>query len=81
MASATGAIAIIGEIAQLEPIAFSLVQALIAGLKGKSDADILAADATDWTMIVATAHAAAQITPPSVPPTAVGPTPVIGKTP
>jgi hypothetical protein len=60
MASALGAIGIIGELAQLEPIAFSLVQALIQGLKGKSDTDILAGDATDWTTIVATAHATAQ---------------------
>jgi hypothetical protein len=63
MASAAGAIAIIGELANLEPIAFQLVQSLIQGLKGKSDADILAADATDWTAIVATAHAEAQKTP------------------
>ena len=59
MASAAGAIAIIGEIANLEPIAFGLVQALINGLKGKSDADLLAADATDLAAIVATAHAEA----------------------
>ncbi len=60
MASAAGAIAILGELASLEPIAFSLVTSLIHGLQGKSDADILAADATDWTSIIATAHAAAQ---------------------
>lgn len=60
MASAAGAIAIIGEIAQLEPIAFSLVASLIAGLRGKTDAEVLAADASDWTSIVATAHAEAQ---------------------
>jgi hypothetical protein len=63
MASAVGAIAIIGEIANLEPIAFQLVQALIQGLKGKSDTDILAADATDWSSIIATAHAQAQKQP------------------
>ena len=33
--NASGAIAIIGDIAQLEPIAFGLVKALIDGLKGK----------------------------------------------
>jgi hypothetical protein len=66
MASAAAAIAILGELAQLEPIAFGLVQSLIHGLSGKSDADILAADATDLAAIVATAHAAAQPTPPSV---------------
>lgn len=60
MASATGAIAILGDIAQLEPIAFGLVAALVQGLKGKSDADILAGDAGDWASIITTAHAAAQ---------------------
>lgn len=59
MASATGAIAIISDIAQLEPIAFQLVAALVAGLKGKSDAEILAGDAGDWAQIIATAHAEA----------------------
>jgi hypothetical protein len=65
MASAAGAIAIIGDIAQLEPIAFGLVQALVKGLKGKTDAEILAADATDWSAIVAEAHDAASQPPPS----------------
>ena len=65
MSSASGAIAIIGDIAQLEPIAFGLVKALIDGLKGKSDADILAADASDWAAIVAEAHDAASQPPPS----------------
>lgn len=60
MASAAGAIAIIGEIASLEPVAFSLVASLIHGLQGKTDAEVLAADASDWTSIVATAHAEAQ---------------------
>jgi hypothetical protein len=60
MASAAGAIAILGEIAQLEPIAFSLVASLVAGLKGKSDADVLAADSTSLAAIIATAHAEAQ---------------------
>lgn len=68
MASATGAISIIGDIAQLEPIAFGLVKALVDGLKGKSDADVLAADATDWAAIIVTAHADAQ--PPAAPPAA-----------
>lgn len=57
MGSAAGAIAIIGEIAQLEPIAFGLVAALVNGLKGKTDAEVLAGDAADWAAIVATAHA------------------------
>jgi len=59
MASAARAIAIIGEIAQLEPIAFGLVMSLVNGLKGKSDADILAGDAGEWTDIIAKAHAEA----------------------
>lgn len=63
--SAAGAIAILGDIAQLEPIAFGLVQALVSGLKGKSDADVLAADSADWAGIVATAHAAATPAPKS----------------
>jgi hypothetical protein len=63
MASALGAIAIIGELANLEPIAFQLVQSLIQGLKGKTDEEILAGDSTDWASIVATAHAEAQKTP------------------
>lgn len=47
----------------LEPAAFGLVESLVKGVAGKSDADILTADASSWTSIVATAHAAAQ--PPS----------------
>ena len=58
MASAAGAIAILGDIAQLEPVAFGLVKALIDGLKGKSDAEVLASDALDWSLIVERAHAA-----------------------
>jgi len=54
--SASGAVAIIQEIAMLEPIAFNLVASLVRGLKGKSDADILASDATDLSSIVAIAH-------------------------
>jgi hypothetical protein len=57
------AIALLGEIAQLEPIAVGLVTSLINGLKGKTDAEVLATDANDWGEIVAIAHAAAQ--PPS----------------
>jgi len=56
---AAGAIAIIGEIANLEPVAFSMVAALISSLKGKTDAQVLAGDATDWAAVVAEAHAAA----------------------
>lgn len=59
MASAAGAIAILGELAQLEPIAFDLVAKLIHGLQGKSDAEVLAGDAADWAAIVITAHAEA----------------------
>ncbi len=72
MASAASAIAIIGDVAQLEPIAFGLVAALVSKLKGKSDADILAGDAQDWAAIIITAHAAAN----AAPPTAIGPEPV-----
>ena len=62
------AIALLGEIAQLEPIAVGLVTSLIGGLKGKTDAEVLAADSDDWGQIVATAHQAAQ--GPVVPPVA-----------
>lgn len=58
MASAAGAIAIIGDIAQLEPIAFGLVVTLINSLKGKSDADLLTADSSELAQIIATAHQA-----------------------
>lgn len=56
--SASGAIAILGDVAALEPIAFQLVTALINGLKGKSDADLLAQDSATLAQIVADAHAA-----------------------
>ena len=56
----TGAVGIMSDIATLEPVAFQLVLALISGLKGKTDAEILAGDAQDWASIVATAHAAQQ---------------------
>jgi hypothetical protein len=56
MGSAAGAIMILGDLAQLEPVAFGLVKALIDGLKGKSDAEVLAGDAADWAMIVQQAH-------------------------
>lgn len=59
MPSASGALAIITDIAQLEPIAFALVQALVNGIKGKSDADLLAQDADTLAQIVSDAHAAA----------------------
>jgi hypothetical protein len=62
----TAAIALLGEIAQLEPIAVGLVTSLISGLKGKTDAEILAADASDWAAIVSEAHDAASQPPPSV---------------
>ncbi len=60
MATAAGIIAILNEIATLEPIAFSLVASLVHGLQGKTDAEVLAADANDWASIVALAHAEAQ---------------------
>lgn len=53
-------IKLLSEAAQLEPVAFGLVMALIGSLKGKSDAEILAGDAQDWASIVATAHQEAQ---------------------
>jgi hypothetical protein len=53
-------IAILNEIATLEPIGFSLVASFIHGLQGKTDAEILAADADTLTAVVATAHAEAQ---------------------
>jgi hypothetical protein len=59
-----GALGIIQDIGTLEPVAFGLVLALVNGLKGKTDAEILAGDAQDWAGIVATAHAAQQPTPP-----------------
>jgi len=59
MASAVGAIAILQEIANLEPIAFQLIASLVHGLQGKSDADVLAADSAALTSIIATAQAAA----------------------
>jgi len=57
--SASLAISIISDIAALEPIAASLVLALVNGLKGKSDADLLAQDSATLAAIVANAHAAA----------------------
>lgn len=50
--------ALINELITLEPAAVNLVKGLIAGLQGKSDAEILAGDAQDWAAIVITAHAA-----------------------
>lgn len=53
-------LALLNDAAQLEPVAFGLVMALVDKLKGKSDAEVLAADATDWSSIVFTAHEEAQ---------------------
>ena len=64
-------IALLTQIAQLSPVAVNLVQELIAGLKGKSDAEILASDADGWAAIIIEAHKQQQ--PP--PPTAIGPEP------
>jgi len=61
--NAASILSVLKIILTLEPAAFGLVQSLVQGVAGKSDADILASDASDWTSIVATAHAAAQ--PPS----------------
>lgn len=55
--TAQEAIALLQDIAQLEPIAVGLVSEFINGLKGKTDAEILAADSSLLTSIVATAHA------------------------
>lgn len=52
-------LAILSEALQLEPVAFGLVASLISGLKGKTDAEVLAGDASDWAQIVALAHAEA----------------------
>ena len=62
---ASSAISIIGDIAQLEPIAFGLLKALLDKLKGKSDAEILASDAADWGAIITEAHDAASQAPPT----------------
>jgi hypothetical protein len=47
---------ILQEAAQLEPVGAQLVMALINKLKGKSDQEVLATDATDWAAIIVTAH-------------------------
>ena len=62
----TGAalVALLNELITLEPAAVNLVTSLIKGLQGKSDAEILAGDASDWAGIVAEAHIAQQ-PPPS----------------
>lgn len=57
-------LAILSEAIALEPIAFSLVAKLVQGLKGKTDAEVLAGDANDWAAIVALAHAEADPTAP-----------------
>ncbi len=46
-----------------------MTAAALAGLKGKSDAEILAGDSQDWAQIIIVAHQA-QLPPP---PTAIGP--------
>jgi hypothetical protein len=58
--TAAALLAILNQLITLEPAAVNLVQSLIAGLQGKSDAEILAGDAADWAAIVVAAHAAAQ---------------------
>ena len=52
--------ALINELITLEPAAVNLVESLIAGLQGKSDAEILAGDANDWADIIIVAHQAQQ---------------------
>jgi hypothetical protein len=69
--TAAALLAILNGLITLEPAAVKLVEGLIAGLQGKSDAEILAGDAQDWASIIIVAHQAQQ--PP--PPTAVGPAP------
>jgi hypothetical protein len=54
--TAAALLALINAAAQLEPVAFQLVAGLITGLKGKSDAEVLAGDAKDWAAIIITAH-------------------------
>jgi hypothetical protein len=58
--TAAALLAILNQLITLEPAAVNLVQSLIAGLQGKSDAEILAGDATDWANIVIQAHQAQQ---------------------
>jgi len=53
-------LALLNEAAELEPVALGLVLGLIRGLKGKTDSELLAGDATDWATILATAQAAQQ---------------------
>lgn len=63
--TAAALIALLNELTTLEPIAFGLVTSLIHGLQGQTDAQILAADSSTLTAIIATAHAEAQGNPPS----------------
>ena len=65
--TAQALLAILNELITLEPAAVNLVKGLIAGLKGKSDAEILAGDSADWGAIVIVAHQAQQSLAP-VPP-------------
>jgi hypothetical protein len=58
--TAAALLAILNELITLEPAALGLVTSLIAGLKGKSDAEILAGDSSDWAQIIIVAHQAQQ---------------------
>ena len=63
--TAAALLAILNELITLAPSAVNLVTSLIEGLKGKTDADILAGDANDWATIVLIAHQAQQPPPPT----------------
>lgn len=56
--TAAALLAILNEILALEPAALALVTKLIDGLKGQSDATVLAADSSQWATILAAAKAA-----------------------
>lgn len=49
--------ALLNEIVTLEPAAFALITKLVGGLKGKSDAEVLAADESTLTALIAAAQA------------------------
>jgi hypothetical protein len=55
--TAAALIALLNEIATLEPAAFSLITKLVSGLQGKSDAEVLAADQTTLTALIVAAQA------------------------
>jgi hypothetical protein len=63
---ATAILGLLNAISTLEPAALQLISSLAHGLQGKTDAEILAADATDWSSIVEQAHAAQAAAAPSV---------------